>query len=110
MSAISLALSTSGSGGIGAIVRDLLPGRLRHFLPVARNREPVTDTSKEVGNESIEEMLFAISAALGPNLSNNVGEVHVQCISEEIPCPFGDWPTELWPPSLKNESQSHVED
>ena len=53
MSTIPFALSTGASSRIGTIFRDLLPQRIRNFLPVARIRERVIDTSKEIRNESV---------------------------------------------------------
>ena len=109
MSTIPFALSSSASSGISTIFRDLLPQSIRNFLPVARNRGRIIETSKTIGNESVEEMLFAISTALAPNLSNDIGERQIQNLPLKIPCPFGDWPAELWPSSVEYGSSSYVE-
>ena len=109
MSTIRFALSTRASRDIGTILRDLLRWRVRNFLPVAGSRESVIDTSREIRNESVEEMLRSISTGFAPKLSNDNGERPVKTKSRELPCPFGDWPAELWVPCLRDGSSNHAE-
>ena len=109
MSTIPVALSTGACSAIATIFRDLLPQRLRNFRPVARNRERIIDASNEIRNESVEEMLLAVSTALRPNLSNDIGEMQVQNTSRGFSCLFGDWPAELWASPSKDGSLNHAE-
>ena len=75
---------------IGAVCANLLAGRIPNFLWVARNRERPVVQTKEIANESVDEMLFDFPVARTTYLSNTA-DLPTQYLSRASLSPFGDW-------------------